>query len=174
MLAEAIRTFYDYGRWATARILDTAEALTQEQFHAPGNAGRGSVRDTLLHMIGTQQGWLNWWDGSLPAQEAYSQRPDPADFPDLKSLRAAWESLEEQTRAFVTGLSDDDVVKNYEQTLPNGDNWSMPLWQMMAHVANHGTQHRSEIAAMFTGFGHSPGDLDLLNYFASRGSGNGA
>ena len=36
---------------------------------------------------------------------------------------------------------------------------------MMLHVANHGTQHRSEVAAMLTGFGHSPGDLDVLGFF---------
>ena len=42
----------------------------------------------------------------------------------------------------------------------------MALWGMMEHVLNHGTQHRAEVAAMLTGFGHSPGDLDLLFYLA--------
>jgi uncharacterized damage-inducible protein DinB len=35
---------------------------------------------------------------------------------------------------------------------------------MMLHVANHGTLHRSEVAAMLTSYGHSPGDLDFLFY----------
>jgi uncharacterized damage-inducible protein DinB len=34
----------------------------------------------------------------------------------------------------------------------------------MAHLVNHGTQHRSEAAAMLTEYGYSPGDIDFIIY----------
>ena len=40
----------------------------------------------------------------------------------------------------------------------------MMLWDMMVHVVNHGTQHRSEAAMALAAMGRSPGDLDFLDY----------
>jgi uncharacterized damage-inducible protein DinB len=162
MLAETLRKQYEHTGWATRRVLDAASALTPEQLHAPGTAGHGSIRDTFIHLMETQHGWLAWWDGSLSAEESYALKMDTAAFPDIPSLQAAWSKIERQTEAFVSGLSGADPERVYSMGLPDGRTWSMPLWGMMLHVANHGTQHRSEIAAMLTGFGHSPGDLDLL------------
>jgi uncharacterized damage-inducible protein DinB len=164
MLAEALRTLYGYNRWATERVLEVTSRLASEQLNAPGTAGHGSVRETLLHMLDTHRGWLSWWDGSLSAEDAYNLQTNAADYPDLEAVRGLWESIEAQTQAYVAGLSDADAARVYSHTFANGTAFSMVLWQMMLHVANHGTQHRSEVAAMLTTFGQSPGDLDLLHY----------
>jgi uncharacterized damage-inducible protein DinB len=171
VLAEVIQTLYGYSQWATGRVLDAAAHLSPEQLHAPGDAGRGSIRDTLLHMFSTQRGWLSWWDGSLPPADAYRRRLDPADFPDVAALRAAWEALERQTQAFTAGLTDEQAARVYSNQQSGDAAFAMPLWQMMLHVANHNTQHRAEVAAQLTRFGHSPGDLDLLFYFPTTGQG---
>jgi uncharacterized damage-inducible protein DinB len=164
MLTEALRSFYGYNRWATERLLECATRLTPEQLQAPAAGGQRSVQETLLHLIRTQKGWLSWWDGSLSAEAAYTLRLDPADYPDLAALRRLWEAVEQQTVTFLAGLSDEAVERVYSSKLPDGSEWRMVLWKMMLHLANHGTQHRSEVAALLTGFGESPGDLDLLYY----------
>jgi len=38
---------------------------------------------------------------------------------------------------------------------------------MLAHVVNHGTQHRSEAAAILTQAGRSPGEIDMI-FFAEE------
>ena len=171
MFAEGLRTLYGYNRWATERVLAAATGLPAEQLLTPGQAGRGSVRDTLVHLVSAQRGWLAWWDGSLSGNEAYGERLNPADFPDLATLRREWEAVQARTEAFVAGLDEDDLARTYAETTPDGTPFQMPLWQMLLHVANHGTQHRSEVAAMLTPIGHSPGDLDLLDYCWHRGQG---
>jgi len=42
------------------------------------------------------------------------------------------------------------------------------VWQCLAHVVNHGTQHRSEAAALLTAAGASPGEIDLIFFAEER------
>ena len=42
------------------------------------------------------------------------------------------------------------------------------LWQILAHVVNHGTQHRAEAALLLTEMGYSSGDVDLIYFLAER------
>ena len=49
-----------------------------------------------------------------------------------------------------------------------GDDEGVPFTGMLQHVVNHGTQHRSEAAAILTQAGRSPGELDLITFLEER------
>jgi uncharacterized damage-inducible protein DinB len=44
----------------------------------------------------------------------------------------------------------------------------VPFAGMLRHLVNHGTQHRSEAAALLTQAGRSPGDLDMISWLEER------
>ena len=62
-------------------------------------------------------------------------------------------------RAYFAGLNDADLGEIVP--LQGGP---LPRWQAILHCFNHGTQHRSEIAAMLSDLGRSPGDMDYSVY----------
>jgi uncharacterized damage-inducible protein DinB len=159
MFTAAIRTLSAYGSWAHARVLDAAAGLSPAQLVATDAGGYGSVRDTLVHITAADWLYLERWRGRSP-----TTLWDPADFPDITTIRARWAAVAAETRAFVGGLTEDDLARVVAYVNFQGETWAYPLWQQLLHQANHGTQHRGEVAAALTRFGHSPGWLDLLVY----------
>jgi uncharacterized damage-inducible protein DinB len=161
---DLVRVLYDYDAWATERVLEAAGRLTTEQLLASAGAPHGSIRDTLIHPISTLRNWLKWWSGALPADQAQRLHLAPTDFPDLAAVRAIYAEVQAELRAFLARLDEADVERVLSQSMPDGTVFRMRLWQLMLHVANHNTQHRSEAAMLLTAAGASPGDLDLIFY----------
>jgi uncharacterized damage-inducible protein DinB len=84
--------------------------------------------------------------------------------PTVAALAAAWEAERAALDAWLSSV--DDV---WLATADEG----IPMWQMLAHVENHGTHHRSEATALLTAAGHSPDDLDLIFFAEAQASGGG-
>lgn len=162
-LVDVIRLMYAYNTWANERIMAPVAALTTEEYIAPGNASFSSVRDTLVHILWGQACWLSRWQGG-PNFPWY----DPHAYPDLETLRARWRECDRETHAFVAGLDDAALNRTLHYRNSCDEPMAYPLWQVMLHQVNHGTQHRSEVAALLTEYGHSPGEMDLPIYLGSR------
>jgi uncharacterized damage-inducible protein DinB len=159
MLVEYVATLYYYNSWANARILQAAENLSNEQFVAPTPIGCGSLRGTLVHILSTEWSWRSRWQGKAATTMLREE-----DFPTLEVLCARWSREERQMQAFLAALSNEDAQRLVQYTTPYGEKRTAPLWQIMTHVVNHGTQHRSEAAAIESMLGYSPGELDLLEF----------
>ncbi len=159
-----IRMLYEYNYWATGRIIDTAESITDEQFTRPTRFPWGSLGGTLVHILAAERFWLYRWQG-MPS------RPDPTlgDYPTLAALRARWPRDEAELRSYLANLTDDDLDRPHTHTW-NGGSSTAPLWARIVHVVTHGTLHRGEAAQMLTEFGHSPGDIDLADFLDERGA----
>jgi uncharacterized damage-inducible protein DinB len=159
MNKQDILILYQYNQWANDRILNAARDVTQEQYLAPASFPHGGLRGTLVHALFAEWVWRKRWEGTSP-----TSRFKPDDFPTFESLRTRWLEEERQLMTFIECVTDEQLNNPFRYTNLSGKPFTKILWQAMAHVVNHGTQHRSEAAALLTDFGHSPGDIDLI-YF---------
>ncbi|MDQ4045015.1 MAG: DinB family protein [Chloroflexota bacterium] len=158
MRADVIKLMYGYNTWANERVLARVAELTPEQYTASGSASYSSVRDTLVHTMWGQAHWLSRWQGQGDAPDY-----DPNDYTDLNSLRTRWREIDDETHAFIARL-DDATLNHLVHYRIRGEAYAYPLWQLMLHQVNHATQHRSEVAVILTGYGHSPGSMDMVVY----------
>ena len=154
-----IQLLYEYNRWANTRILGAAAQLTEAQYIAPGKYPHGGLRGTLVHVLFGEWVWRRRWEDTAPD---YRYRLQPEDFPTFAVLRALWMKEENSLMEFVAALTDQRLQTEFDYTSTEGGRYRRVLWEAMAHTVNHGTQHRSESAAMLTEMGHSPGDIDLI------------
>jgi len=125
-----IRTLYEYSAWANARILDAATSLTLDQLDAAGDGAYGSVRETLVHTMSAQRGWLARWRSTQPTVPP-TRRLDPAELPDVAEIRARWDEIERETRAYVAGLSEEALDRVVRYVSSSGETWAYPLWQQL-------------------------------------------
>ncbi len=154
-----IITLYDYNYWANQALLTAAAKVSPEQFVAPGSFPWGSLRGTLVHTMDAEIGWR-----SLFEQGRWTEDLSQDEFPSVESLEQRWHEEEKSMRAYLAGLDDEDLEGILRYTIPEGLKRERVLWHCLFHVVNHGTQHRSEAAALLTEFGQSPGDVDFT-YF---------
>lgn len=154
-----IQLLYKYNAWANARILNAASKVSAEQFLAPASYPHGGLRGTLTHTLFAEWLWRKRWEGDSPAVWI-----KPEEFPTFDFLRTRWREEEKALNEFVASLADEKLNSAFHYKNIKGDKYESILWQAMAHVVNHGTQHRSEAAVMLTELGHSPGDIDLIVY----------
>jgi uncharacterized damage-inducible protein DinB len=154
-----LKTLLDYHYWARDRLLDAIEPLTPEQLTRDLGNSFKSIRDTVAHVHAAEWAWYSRWQGTSPTALL------PADrFADVAAVRQAWTDLERDVRAYVERLGDDvDRVIDYK--LLNGSAGSSPFWQMLQHVVNHATHHRSEIATMLTMTKGSPPGTDMTIFY---------
>jgi len=166
MDAAYVPSLYDYNYWARDRVIAAATGLSQSDYFRSNGFTYGSLRGILLHAMWGEAVWLARWSGE-PRVEPFAER----EFATLASLVERWRQEEAKMRSFLAGLTDERLASEitYVSTR-SGEVHNDPLWQLMIHVVNHGTQHRAEAAEALTMAGRSPGDLDLLDFFREQRS----
>ena len=150
MQAADIRFLFAYDRWATKQVLTVLDGLDSTVWSRPNDVGERGLGSILVHHLGASQ---RWRIGLQTQGTDDGPEPELEPLPTIGELRQRWQAEWIAVDAWLPTLTDGHV------------------WQMLVHVVNHGTQHRAEAAALLTGEGRSPGELDLINYAEERAGG---
>ena len=149
-----IATLINFNFWANNRILIACERISVDEFtrlHTP-DPGWGSLRGILVHTLDTEYGWRSVLQ---KLNEDHILKAE--DFANVPELRRRWDVERAARLDYLAKLTDESI------NLGHGDNPSKApkVWQTILHVVTHGIQHRSEAAAILTGYAQSPGELDF-------------
>jgi uncharacterized damage-inducible protein DinB len=159
MDADPLAALVRFHAYANRRIIETAAELSDDELLGPGPLDHGTAFQTLRHLVDVDWSWREFCIGNDVGPTYVWDR---VALDDLASITGFSEEEDARLLAYVRSLDDASLA----EPLSIGDGVSVPRWLIVAHVVNHGTQHRSELARFFTDRGHSPGELDLLDAYA--------
>src|SRR4029078_1965607 len=135
------------------------DGIDDETWSRPRVIDERGLAGILVHMLGAYQRWRHGL-----AEDGESPSPERGPLPSPDELRGHWAVELPAMEAWLATLDD---------TWLGRDDEGVPFAGMLRHLVNHGTQHRSEAAALLTQAGHSPGDLDMIDWLARRAGAGG-
>lgn len=159
MRPDEIRYLFDYDRWATEKVLARLDGIPDDIWSATGAVGDRGIGSILVHQLGAAQRWRHGIQ-----QTGEEPRPELEPLLSADDLRARWRAEWGAVDAWLPTMTQGFLDYVHE---------GVAVWQMLAHVINHGTQHRSEAAALLTDAGRSPGEIDMIFYVEGLVEGGG-
>jgi uncharacterized damage-inducible protein DinB len=117
-------------------------------------------------MVDTQWYWREGAQfGILPVAELQT-----AEFPTIASLRRRSVEEDRLLLSFVRSLPARQLNSTISYSWGRAQPRRRPLWQILIHIINHGTHHRSEVGRRMAILGKSPGDMDFIKFVSGENS----
>lgn len=153
---ELIADLVRYSAWASKKLLAFAATVPEEDVTRAIPNSHGGILKTFQHIYYADRVWLARLERAsiLPFE-------DPAPGPSLADLDQSWWPLLDRMAACAEACEPTTKVPFKRYT---GESYSLEAYKIVQHVANHGTYHRGQIAAMLKQSGHTPPSTDLSFY----------
>lgn len=146
--------------WANQQLLRICEPLTHEQLEARCDGTYGSIRETLLHIVRAEAGYLRTL-GETPPESASRLSPEAS----IEELRESAAEIDEALAALAGRIAPNDTfAARYE-----GRIFQLPGPRCLVQVINHATEHRAQIATILTQLGIEPPELSGWTYMFAMG-----
>jgi uncharacterized damage-inducible protein DinB len=160
-VSTVIETAFDHHAWATLRLLDACQGLTDVQLGTSVPGTYGSIIDTMRHLVGGDASYLNLLtDGRVAtiADEGMG----------IGELRTAMEGIGEDWRALLA--EDPDPERIVVRHRDDGSEGRAPMHVRLAQAVHHGTDHRSQVCTALTLLGVEPPEIDVWAFAQTTGS----
>ena len=152
-------TLARYNAWATRRLFEHVDALTEEDYRRDAGLFFTSVHGTLNHLlVGEHRIWFHRFAEGVSNSVALNEEVEP----DRRRLR---EALVDGAGRWAPLIESFDVARftsTLDYTTTRGVAQSLPFAPTLGHVFNHATHHRGQITAAITAMGYPCPELDMV------------
>ena len=147
--------------WANNIVCDWLLQLSDEQWKQHIVSSFNSIAETTLHIASAEQAWLERFQGNKNI--VWQQSVFKGSKEDVVSF---WKNASEGLKDYISNFDENMLLANLDFKRLNGDAYSMPWYQLFAHVVNHSAYHRGQLVTMLRQAGfEGVGSTDLLGFY---------
>jgi len=150
-----------YNVWANDIVCSCLEKISDNQWTQTVTSSFNSIRETTLHVAAAEHIWLQRMikePNQVWLQSTFTGTKD--------GHVALWKNTSAALRDFLESFDENNLQTNLDFKRLNGDAYSMPYYELLAHIFNHSTYHRGQLVTMLRQVGFNDvASTDLLGYY---------
>ena len=165
MKSNEIITIFDYNFWAFERVWECVFQISDEQFVQEIDYSIGSIRNIFVHVMSGNRAWMSVLKGI-----EFPPRLTLEGFDTYSKTKAKWDELKLEFFGHLNSIEQEQLDETMDWELLSHDLKSTnPRWEILLHLANHGTDHRAQILAILHHQFHMKTiEQDMIIYLAER------
>lgn len=145
----ALIQLHRHKAWATLSLIEHCQRLDAEHLDAPMPGTYGTLRDTLTHLVSSDEDYLRQLTGA--------HEPEPAVI--------AFEELAERFRRAVPRWEELAADAEFQaREITASDGWRFPAAILMAQAVQHADEHRTQVLSILGARGLSGPRSDVWGY----------
>ncbi|MCB8968338.1 MAG: DinB family protein [Ardenticatenaceae bacterium] len=154
MTENILARLIEHNNWATLQIFDVCATLTAAQLDfEPQSAVRGTIRETLRHLVLSQEDYT-------AMLTTFDHPPEREVMPTLVELR----EIVVQSGRELVALVQDFSSKSLQSQIQVSDGYRVEPWVFIVQAINHATEHREQIKSILSALGVEPPRIDGWMY----------
>jgi uncharacterized damage-inducible protein DinB len=156
-MLDTLLTLYRHMTWATLQVIEFCQGLDDAHLDATVPGTFGTVRETLAHLVGAEEGYLS----------RITDTPRPQPRPDATTPLAELAARIRRMGPEWERVVQDDSLPGSERTTDDG--WRVLAVVPMTQAIHHACEHRAHVLAILGARGIQAPDPDVWSYAEAHG-----
>jgi uncharacterized damage-inducible protein DinB len=156
-MGEALIELYRHKTWATLRLIEHCQTLSDEHLDSTMPGTYGTIRETLTHLVRSEERYFWTLTGEYLSER---MAEGPVSLDDLaeriRRMGPRWEAL----------ARDPELP---EREITTRDGWRVAGKVVMSQAIHHAADHRTQILSILGARGVEAPELDLWDFAISDG-----
>ena len=163
MTKQYFKELAEYNVWANNIVCSWLDQINDEQWNKEIISSFNSIQETVLHIISAEKAWLERFEQKPVEWLQFTYKGSKEEHIIL------WKKISANLKDFIDGFDESKLEEILDFKRLNGDAYSMPHYQLIAHVINHSTYHRGQLVTMLRQAGFTTvGSTDLLGVYRKK------